>query len=274
MIFDSHAHYDDHQYDVDREAVLAGLREAGVGRVVNIGASIRNSHNSVELAAKYDWIYASVGVHPEEILSGNDADYAWMEEEARTNPKVVAIGECGFDYHWLPSKDEDLKELYGTDEHMKSLQKQCFVRQIEMAKRLQMPLVVHSRDAAQDTYQTMKECEAEKAGGVIHCFSYSVEEAKKYLDMGFYIGIGGVLTFKNANKLKQVCEYVPMDRILLETDCPYMAPEPNRGKRNDSGMLPYVVREMARIKGLDTMEVVRQTEENACKMYGLETVCI
>ena len=276
-IFDSHAHYDDPAFDPDREEVLSSLQQAGVARFVDVGASVPSTKRALALAAQYDFAYASVGIHPTELYDeGKNGrthytpeDLAFMEEEARHNPKVVAIGECGLDYHWLPSGDEELAALYGTDEHMKELQAETFSEQIRMAIRVGKPIIVHSRDAALDTYELMKREHAEQCGGVIHCFSYSPEEARRYLEMGFYIGIGGVLTFKNAAKLRRVCETVPMERILLETDCPYMAPEPHRGERNDSRYLTEVVRKMAEIKNLTTTQIVETTYMNACRMYGL-----
>ena len=167
----------------------------------------------------------------------------------------MAVGEIGLDYYW--------------DEPAREIQKKWFERQIALAREVKLPMIVHSRDAAQDTLEVLKAGNAQEVGGVIHCFSYGIEMAREYLDMGFYIGIGGVVTFKNAKKLKEVAEYVPLDRILLETDCPYMAPEPHRGKRNSSLYLPHVAEKIAQIKGVSTEEVCRATLENAKKMYGI-----
>ncbi|MBQ1393310.1 MAG: TatD family hydrolase, partial [Lachnospiraceae bacterium] len=225
MIFESHAHYEDARFDEDREALLKSFPQNGIDYVINVGSSLKTTKQSILLAEQYDFIYAAAGVHPEETAELNEENFAWLCEQMKKE-KVVAVGEIGLDYHW--------------DEPERSVQKQWFERQIALARQVSLPMIIHSRDAAKDTLDIMKACKAEEAGGVIHCFSYGVEMAREYLNMGFYIGIGGVVTFKNAKKLKEVAEYVPLDRILLETDCPYMAPEPHRGKRNSSLYLTYV----------------------------------
>jgi TatD DNase family protein len=255
MIFDSHAHYDDDAFNEDRDAVLASLIDNNIGKIVNVGASMESSKTSYELAKNKDFIYAAVGVHPNETgeLTPKDMDTLKSYTDFK---KVVAIGEIGLDYHW--------------DEPEAEVQKKWFVRQLELAKDVKLPVIIHSREAAEDTYEIMKTCNAGEIGGVVHCFSYSKEMAKKYLDMGFYIGIGGVLTFKNARKLKEVAEVVPVDRILLETDCPYLAPEPKRGHRNDSRNLKYVVEALSQIKGISSEEIIQKTYENTCCMYGIK----
>ncbi len=254
-IFDSHAHYDDAAFDEDRETLLASLPAAGISKVVNIGSTIEGSHKCVLLADKYDYIYAAIGIHPSEIRGVTEEDMQWIGATAERERKVVAIGEIGLDYYWdKDNRDEQIS---------------FFERQMDMARKLGLPFVVHSRDAAKDTYEVMKAADAGSIGGVVHCFSYAKEEARKYLDMGFYIGIGGVLTFKNGIKMKEVCEYTPLDRILLETDSPYLAPVPNRGKRNTSLNLPLVVAEMARIKGVSEEEIISVTYKNACRMYAI-----
>lgn len=255
MIFETHAHYDDAQFNEDRDQLIRSFSQNGIEYVVNIGSSVESCRQTVELIKQYDFLYAALGVHPSEVQYITDEFFAWLEEEIRTNPKVKAVGEIGLDYYW--------------QEPERSLQQEWFKRQIEMAKRLQKPLVIHSRDAAKDTYDIMAALKCGEIGGVIHCFSYSVEEAKKYLDMGFYIGIGGVVTFKNAKKLQEVTDYVPLDRILLETDSPYLAPEPNRGKRNSSLNLTYIAKRIAEIKNVSYEEVVEKTNENARRMYGI-----
>lgn len=255
MIFESHAHYDDDKFNEDRKALIGALKENRIGYVVNIGASIDSCRSTVELIGKYDFFYGALGLHPNEVQDVTEEEFYWLENEAATNPKVKAVGEIGLDYYWNDPEP--------------AVQKVWFERQIELARKLHKPMVIHSRDAAQDTYDMMKALRCEDIGGVVHCFSYGVEEAKKYLDMGFYIGVGGVVTFKNGRKLKEVVEYAPMDRILLETDCPYLAPEPNRGKRNSSLNLPYVVAAIATIKGVSEEEVIQATCENAKKMYAI-----
>lgn len=254
MIFESHAHYEDARFDEDREALLSSFPKKGIDYVVNVGSSLKTTEQSIALAKQYDFIYAAAGVHPEESAELNEENFEWLCEQVKQE-KVVAVGEIGLDYHW--------------DEPERSIQKVWFERQIALARQVSLPMIIHSRDAAQDTLDIMKACKAEEAGGVIHCFSYGVEMAREYLNMGFYIGIGGVLTFKNAKKLKEVAGYVPLDRILLETDCPYMAPEPHRGKRNSSLYLPYVAEELAAIKGVDVGEVYQITRENGKQMYRI-----
>jgi TatD DNase family protein len=253
MIFDTHAHYDDEAFEEDREELLAMLPGAGIGTVVNAAASLTSTEAAVRLAHAHGFIYAMAGVHPSETAELNDENFAVLKKFL-TDPRVVAVGEIGLDYHW--------------PEPGKERQREWFVRQIALAKEAGMPLVIHSRDAAQDTLDIMK---AEAAGttGIIHCFSYGVEMAREYLNMGYYIGVGGVLTFKNAKKLKEVVAYAPLSRIVLETDCPYLAPEPNRGHRNSSLNLPYVVRELARIKGVTEEEAERVTYQNAEDVYRL-----
>lgn len=255
MIFETHAHYDDEQFNDDRAGLIESFPQNGIAYVVNIGSSVEGCVKTAELAKQYDFIYAALGVHPSEVQYITDDFFKWLAEEIRTNPRVKAVGEIGLDYYW--------------QEPERSLQKLWFERQIELAKRLCKPMVIHSRDAAKDTYDMMSALKCGESGGVIHCFSYSMEEAKKYLDMGFYIGIGGVVTFKNAKKLHEVTEYVPLDRILLETDSPYLAPEPNRGKRNSSLNLTYIAQKIAEIKEVSYEEVVEKTYENARRMYGI-----
>ncbi|MBR5127310.1 MAG: TatD family hydrolase [Roseburia sp.] len=258
MIFDTHAHYDDEQFDSGREALLASLPDCGIKRVVNVGASIASTRNSIELAEKYDFIYAAVGVHPSEISELNEERLAWLRELTKLE-KVVAVGEIGLDYYW--DKEPEVQER----------QRYWFKRQMELAREANLPIIVHSRDAAADTLQVMKEAHAEEIPGVIHCYSYSPEMALEFIKMGYYIGVGGVVTFKNAKKLKETVEQIPLERILLETDCPYMAPEPYRGKRNDSRYIPYIVEKIAELKQVSVEEVERITWQNATKFYNVVT---
>lgn len=255
MIFDTHAHYDDACFEEDREEVFRVIRETGVGLVTNIGSSMESARAGVELAKKYDFIYAAVGVHPSETEELTEADMDWLRKAAELD-KVVAIGEIGLDYHY--------------EEPLKDIQKKWFRRQLEIAGEVKLPVCIHSREAAKDTLDIMREAHAEKIGGVIHCYSYGWDMAKIYLDMGFYLGIGGVVTFKNGKKLKQVVEQAPLERLVLETDAPYLAPEPNRGKRNDSHYLTYVAEEIAGLKGVTSEEVIRITTENGKRMYGID----
>ena len=251
MIFETHAHYDDESFNDDREALIRSLPEKGIGRIINVGASIETTKTTLELAAKYDYIYAAVGVHPSDISGLNEETFAWLKEQASLS-KTVAIGEIGLDYYW--------------DKENRDLQKMWFIRQLELARQLDLPVIIHSREAAADTMEIMKQYAGELSG-VIHCFSYSPEQAKEYVKMGFYLGIGGVVTFKNAKKLKEVVQEIPLESLVLETDSPYLAPVPNRGKRNSSLNLVYVAEEIAGLKGISYEEVVRQTTENAKKLY-------
>lgn len=255
MIFESHAHYDDEQFDEDREALLAGLPANGIEYVVNVGASMESSKRTCALTEQYDFIYGSVGVHPNETAGITGKDVDTLRRMAESGKKIVAIGEIGLDYYW--------------DEPERAVQKKWFACQIELARQLKLPLIIHSRDAAADTWDIMSACNCEEIGGVVHCFSYAKEEAAKYLNMGFYLGIGGVLTFHNARKLKEVVQYAPLDKILLETDSPYLAPVPYRGKRNSSLNLHLVAEELARIKGIDKEEVIAVTSANARKMFRM-----
>lgn len=254
MIFDTHSHYDDKVFDEDRNALLSGMKENGVGWIVNVGAEMQGCRDALRLAEEYDFVYAALGIHPSEAAELTEADIDWMQENA-ANKKVVAIGEFGLDYHWPePSAD---------------IQKKWFVRQIVLAKETGLPILIHSRDAAADTMEILTTEKAYDCGGVIHCYSYSSEMAKEYVDMGFYIGIGGVVTFKNAKKCKRTVEEIPLEKIVLETDCPYLSPEPHRGERNDSTNLIYVAEAIAELKGVAPEEVIRVTTENAHKLYRL-----
>lgn len=252
MIIDTHAHFDDKSFDEDRENVMTHLSEYEICRVINSGASLEGCKRTIELTEKYDFIYGTLGIHPCDCEELTEGDIQWIKEKCALE-KIVAVGEIGLDYYW--------------DEPERELQKKWFARQMELAKEVQLPLVIHSRDAALDTITMMKEHRAEEVGGVIHCYSYTKESARDFLDMGFYFGIGGVVTFQNAKKLKEAVEYLPMDRILTETDSPYLAPVPNRGKRNDSRNLSYVVAEIARIKGLSSEAVEEICFENAHRLY-------
>lgn len=253
-IFDTHAHYDDEAFDEDRDALLAELPENGIARVVNVGASLASCGRTIEIMNRYDYIYGAIGVHPSETAELNDEAFEWLRQQCQLE-KCVAVGEIGLDYYW--------------DEPDRELQKEWFRRQLNLARELAKPVIIHSRDAAKDTVDLMTEEHAEEIGGVIHCYSYTKETAEVFLKMGFYFGIGGVLTFKNAKKLKEAVAYIPLDRIVLETDCPYLAPEPNRGKRNSSLNIPYVVKALAEIKGVEEETVRKAAWENAHKLYRL-----
>lgn len=251
MIFESHAHYDSRKFDEDREELLNSMQENGIGTIVNVGATWKSVTTGLELANQYPFVYAALGLHPDEVGDLNEERFAILKTECQKD-KVVAVGEIGLDYYW--------------DNESHDIQKQWFVRQLELARDLDLPVIIHSRDAAEDTLKIMKE-HAQGMRGVIHCFSYSKEMAEEYVKLGFYIGVGGVVTFKNGRKLKEVVEAIPLERILLETDCPYLAPEPHRGKRNSSLYIPYIAEEIANLKGITYEEVVAQTEQNARALF-------
>lgn len=255
MIFDTHAHYDDDAFDTDREELLSSLSTAGIGAVVNIGASLSTTANSLALSEKYPWMYAAVGVHPYDIGELTEEGLRWLEEVSHRD-KVVAVGEIGLDYHY-----ENID---------REAQKHWFEQQLLLAQRVDKPVIIHTRDAAQDTLDMMKSDSAKGLGGIIHCFPFGAEMAREYLNLGYYLGIGGVLTFKNGKKTKEAVAYAPLERIVLETDCPYLAPTPYRGKRNDSTLLKLVIEEVARIKGVSEAEVERVTWENARRVYRLK----
>ena len=255
MIFESHAHYDDEAFDEDREELLNSLQDSGVESVVNVCSTVESIEETVRLMEKYPFVYGAIGVHPDEA---GDMDGQVLEKIRRLlcHPKAVAVGEIGLDYHWNKESHQ--------------VQKEWFCAQMEIARQEKKPFIIHSRDAAQDTLQTMKELRAgEMYGGIIHCFSYSVEIAREYLNMGLFLGIVGVITFSNARKLKEVAEYAPLTQLVLETDCPYLSPVPNRGKRNSSLNLPYIAKELANLKGISYDQVVDVTSANAKKLFGL-----
>lgn len=252
MIFESHAHYDDEAFDEDREELLSSMQAHGVGAVVNVSASAEGMERTAELMERYPFVYGAVGVHPDEVGAMDEGTIGRICELCRRE-KTVAVGEIGLDYYW--------------DKENHDRQKHWFIRQMEAAREMGKPIIVHSREAAADTLRVMKETRAGEIGGVIHCFSYEKEMAREYLNMGFYLGIGGVVTFKNARKLKEVAAYAPLDSILIETDSPYLAPVPYRGKRNCSLYLPYIIQEIAELKQISAEEVERATEQNARRLF-------
>jgi len=252
MIFDSHAHYDDKQFNHDREELLNSMKEMGVELIVNSGESLRASKAGIELGKKYDFIYSAVGIHPNNTKHMTEDWYNEIKRLAKEK-KVVAIGEIGLDYHY-DDRDEEKQRYW-------------FNRQLELAKELDMPVIIHSRDAAQECFDMIKESGIRK--GIIHCYSGSAKMALDYTKLGFYIGIGGVLTYSNARKTVEVVQAVPLSRIVLETDCPYLAPHPLRGKRNDSSLIKYTAEKLAEIKHTTFDEIVRITNENARKVYEM-----
>ena len=254
MIIDTHAHYDDARFEEDRENLLLEMNSAGINRIINVGASIESTKTTLELAKTYDYIYAAVGVHPSDIEDLNEETFLWLKKQTSWD-KTIAIGEIGLDYYW--DKDPEVQ----------ALQREWFKRQLDLAAESNLPVIIHSRDAAEDTMAIMKMAHEKNISGVIHCYSYSPEIAREYVKMGYYIGVGGVVTFKNAKKLVETVETIPLENILIETDCPYMAPEPYRGKRNSSLYLNYVIEKIAAIKGISQEEVKQVTWENAFRLF-------
>ena len=258
MIFETHAHYDDQAFEQDRESLLKELKEQNIGTVVNIGASIASSQKTLELTKQYPFFYGAIGVHPDETKELTEENFLQLKEVAQQE-KVVAIGEIGLDYYW--------------DSTPREVQKYWFEKQLDLAVELQLPVVIHSRESASDTLEIIKKYVQKTNGtltGVIHCFSYGVELAEEYVKMGFYLGIGGVVTFKNGRKLKEVVQKIPLEYLVLETDSPYLAPVPYRGKRNTSLNLCYIAEEVANIKQISVEEVIKTTTENANTLYQIE----
>lgn len=257
-IFDTHAHYDDRAFADDWRQILQEFPEHGIGRCVDVASTMESVDRVLMIAGESPRVFAALGIHPSECRDLTEEFLQSMEEKCRKKEnKVVAVGEIGLDYHF-PEQDP-----------APEVQKKWFDRQLEMAVRLRLPVIIHSRDAAKDTMDMLKAYKDTLAGGVIHCYSYSTEMAREYVSMGFYIGIGGVVTFKNARKIKEVAAAIPLESIVLETDCPYMAPVPHRGERNSSLNLPLVAQQIAAIRGITAEEVIAATEKNAERLYHL-----
>jgi len=299
MIFETHAHYNDTAFDADRDSLLSKMQEGGIETIVNIAVDPPSVRESLALAEKYPFIYAAVGYHPSDIVrmagmnepenysnhedvqsstsaektaesvsltepqefwtDGRfdlDAALSWLSKMA-DHEKAIAIGEIGLDYYWCRKKEQ------------REFQREVFRRQIAIAREKKLPIVIHSRDAAKHTLEIAKEEKLGEVGGVVHCYGYSVEHAREYVKMGMYLGIGGVVTFKNSRVLKEVVTEIPIEHLVLETDSPYLSPEPFRGKRNTSLKLPYVVEKIAELKGISPEKVEKVTWENARRMYRL-----
>ena len=253
MLFDTHAHLNDDAFDADRDALLAGLAQKGVGLVMNAGCSLEASRQSVEMADRYPWLYAAVGSHPDAADEVNEAVLEEYRKLCKLSPKVKAIGEIGLDYHY-----EDIP---------REIQQKAFRLQMELARELDLPVIVHEREAHEDGMAIVREFPTVK--GVFHCYSGSAEMAKQLVEMGWYIGFTGVLTFKNARKAVETAASIPLERIVLETDCPYMAPEPFRGKRNDPGYLYRMAEQLAQIRGITPEEAAAITTENGKRLYRI-----
>lgn len=253
MLFDTHTHLDDKKFDADRGELIASLKSQGISLLVNIGADMKSSQQSILLAEKYDFIYASVGVHPCDTKNLTDDDLNTLEKMAK-HEKVVAIGEIGLDYYW--------------DEHEREIQKEWFTKQLLLAKKLNMPYIIHDRDAHADTLEIIKKCGY--TNGVMHCFSGSAEFAQEVIKMGMYVSLSGTVTFKNAKKAQEVAQSIPLDRLLIETDSPYLTPEPFRGKRNNSAYVKYTAEKIADIRGISFDELARITLDNGKRFYNIK----
>ncbi len=256
MIFESHAHYDDAKFDDDRELLLQRLLSDSICGIINVGASIESTKATIALAEKHSAVYAAAGVHPEMADELDEDSFAWLKEQLR-HPKVVAVGEIGLDYY------------HGKEQTVRERQKHWFARQLELAKVNGLPVIIHSRDAAQDTLRIMKDTHADEVSGVVHCFSYAVNLAEEFVAMGYFIGVGGVVTFKNGKKLVETVKKIPLEKILLETDAPYLSPEPFRGSRNDSSNLVYAAERIAQIKGITADEVIDVTRRNGERLFHI-----
>lgn len=250
MYFESHAHYDDGRFKNDREEILNLLPSCGIDYVINVGCDMKSSRESIKMAEKYDYIYAAVGVHPHDAENMKESDLDEIRQMSN-HKKVVAIGEIGLDFYY--------------DNSPRDIQRYWFKRQLEIVKELNKPVIIHSRDASQETFDIIKESGVKK--GVIHCYSGSAQMAMDYVKMGFYIGVGGVVTFSNAKKLVEVVETIQLEQILIETDSPYLSPIPNRGKRNDSRNLQFVVEKIAKIKDISPEKVANITKLNAKQLF-------
>ncbi|MFD2681357.1 TatD family hydrolase [Bacillus seohaeanensis] len=254
MLFDTHVHLNAEQFDEDVEEVMERAKETGVEYMVVVGFDRPTINRALELVEKYDFLYASVGWHPVDAIDMEEEDLQWIEELA-SHPKVVAIGEMGLDYHW--------------DKSPRDVQQDVFRKQIQLAKRVKLPIIIHNREATQDIVDILREESAQEVGGIMHCFSGSSEVAQQCIDMNFYISLGGPVTFKNAKKPKEVAKEIPLDNMLVETDCPFLAPHPYRGKRNEPAYVRLVAQQIAEIKEITVEEVEEITTENAKRLFGI-----
>jgi len=255
VLIDTHAHLDGERYEQDREAVIKRALQGGVKYIVNVGADLSSSYRSVELARLYPEIYATVGIHPHDAAELNEDVLEKIKKLSRER-KVRAVGEIGLDYHY--------------DNSPRKVQQEAFRKQLKLARELGLPVVIHSREADEDTLKIIREARIEETGGVMHCFGSTLEMAQYYLDLNLYLAFGGVITFKNADELRGVVTEVPLDRMLLETDCPYLTPVPHRGKRNEPLYIKYVAEKIAEIRGLSVEDIAGITGRNAIRFYGLE----
>jgi len=254
MLFDTHAHYDDEKFEEDRYEIIEKAYKSGVSYIINASTDIKSCEESLAFARKYEYVYAAVGIHPHEVGGIDDSTLDRVARLAKED-KVVAIGEIGLDYYY--------------DFAPRDVQKYWFSQQINLARELKLPIIVHNRDAHQDSMDIIKQQKAAEVGGVFHCYSGSLEMAKELLNCNFYISVGGSLTFKNAKKLVEVVRWIPLDKLLIETDCPYLTPEPHRGKRNDSSYVRFVAEKVAQIKEISFETVAEVTTDNAKKLFKI-----
>lgn len=255
MFIDTHVHLNADQYENDLQEVIERALEAKVEKMVVVGFDRKTIERALKLAEQYDFIYIVIGWHPVDAIDCTDKDLEWIEQLAKSNNKVVAIGETGLDYYW--------------DKSPKEVQQSLFRKQIQLAQKLNLPIVIHNRDATGDVVKILKEENAATVGGVMHCFSGSVETAKECIKMNFMISLGGPVTFKNAKTPKEVAKEIPLEYLMIETDAPYLAPHPYRGKRNEPSYVPLVAEEIAKLKGLPIEEIAKTTTANATKFFGL-----
>ncbi|WAA09496.1 TatD family hydrolase [Fervidibacillus albus] len=255
MLFDTHAHLNAEQYEEDVEEVIQRAKDAGVENMVIVGFDRKTIEKAMELVEAHEHLYACIGWHPVDAIDCTEEDLRWIEHLS-SHPKVVALGEMGLDYHW--------------DKSPKDVQKEVFRKQIRLAKRVKLPIVIHNREATEDVIAILKEEHAEEVGGIMHSFSGSPETAKICIDMNFYISLGGPVTFKNAKKPKEVAREVPLEKLLIETDCPYLTPHPFRGKRNEPAYVRYVAEEIAKIKEIPLEQLAEMTTANAKKLFSIQ----
>ncbi|WP_226660094.1 TatD family hydrolase [Pseudalkalibacillus hwajinpoensis] len=254
MLFDTHTHLNVEQFSEDQQEVIERAQAAGVSKMIVVGFDRETITQAMALVEKYDFLYAAVGWHPVDAIDMKEEDLEWIEELAG-HPKVVAIGEMGLDYHW--------------DKSPHDIQKDVFRKQIALAKRVNLPIIIHNREATRDVIDVLKEENAAEVGGIMHCFAGGVEEANECLDMNFYISLGGPVTFKNAKLPKEVAKEIPIDRLLIETDCPFLAPHPNRGKRNEPAYVKLIAEQIAELKEMDYEDLAKRTSENAMNLFGI-----
>ncbi|MFD2216997.1 TatD family hydrolase [Metabacillus endolithicus] len=254
MLFDTHAHLNAVQFEGDLEEVIERATSEGVSHIVVVGFDHETIKRAMELIEQYDMIYAAIGWHPVDAIDMTEEDLSWIRELSQ-HPKVVAIGEMGLDYYW--------------DKSPKEIQKEVFRKQIQLAKEVNLPIIIHNRDATEDVVKILQEENASEVGGIMHCFTGSLEVAKQCMEMNFYISFGGPVTFKNAKKPKEVVKEIPMDRLLIETDCPYLTPHPYRGKRNEPSYVRYVAEQISELRGVSFEEIAEKTSDNAMKVFGI-----